>query len=66
MENFGLLIFRESCFLFKIGITSARTLYNCAIAITHEIVHQWAGDCISQNCGIQFGLMKDLHQWYHI
>lgn len=47
MENFGLIIFRASCFLFKTGVTSLRAMYNCAITITHEIVHQWAGDCTS-------------------
>ena len=47
MENFGLIIFRQSCFLYKTGVTSLRAMYNAAITITHEIVHQWAGDCTS-------------------
>ncbi|OHT00349.1 Clan MA, family M1, aminopeptidase N-like metallopeptidase [Tritrichomonas foetus] len=47
MENFGLLIFRESCFLAKKGITSLRAMYNAAITVIHEIVHQWAGDSTS-------------------
>ena len=47
MENFGLLIFRESCFLFKTGVTSTCTHCNCGITITHEIVRQWAGDWTS-------------------
>lgn len=47
MENFGLLIFRASCFLFKTGVTSLRSLYYSANTISHEIVHQWAGDCTS-------------------
>ena len=47
MENFGLLIFREKCFLAKEGKTSFRVLFNAAITVIHEIVHQWAGDSTS-------------------
>ena len=47
MENFGLLIFHESCFLAKKGVTSIRSMYNSAITVIHEIVHQWAGNSTS-------------------
>ena len=47
IENFGLILYRESCFLVKPGITSFKALLFAANCVTHEIVHQWAGDSTS-------------------
>ena len=47
MENYGLLIFRESALLAKPGVTSQSGVFWVSEVIFHEIAHQWAGDSTS-------------------
>lgn len=47
MENYGLLIFRETALLGKPGVTSQSGIYRVSEVIFHEIAHQWAGDSTS-------------------
>lgn len=47
MENFGLLIHRDTALLAKKGVTSESGLKRAAKVISHEIAHQWFGDGIS-------------------
>ena len=43
MENWGLIIYRESAFLFKEGVSSASTKQKIATAVSHELAHMWFG-----------------------
>lgn len=47
MENYGLVIGRESCIMAKIGINSADSLQWVASTVWHETAHQWAGNSVS-------------------
>lgn len=47
MENFGLLIHRDTALLAKEGVTSLDGLKRAALVIAHEIAHQWCGDGVS-------------------
>ena len=47
MENFGLLIHRETALLGKVGVSSDSALKRAALVIAHELAHQWFGDGVS-------------------
>ena len=44
MENWGLVLYRESFLLYKDGISTALDKNTIAIVISHELVHQWFGN----------------------
>ncbi|CAI4231692.1 unnamed protein product [Auanema sp. JU1783] len=47
MENWGLVIFRDSVLLYSEGSTSAITKEQIALVICHEIAHQWFGNLVT-------------------
>ena len=47
MENFGLVIARESCSLGNSKLGSLNGFMKAMKTNAHEIAHQWAGDCVS-------------------
>jgi puromycin-sensitive aminopeptidase len=47
MENYGLITFRDDCFLAKPGVTSRRGLQIATETVLHEVAHQWCGNCVS-------------------
>ena len=47
MENWGLLIHRDTTLLAKEGVTSLEGMKRAAYVICHEIAHQWCGDGVS-------------------
>ena len=44
MENWGLVLYRESFLLYKDGISTALDKNTIAVVISHELVHQWFGN----------------------
>ncbi len=47
MENWGLVTFRESAVLVDPANTSANTKQWVTIVVTHEMAHQWFGECLT-------------------
>ena len=43
MENWGLVLYRESFLLYKDGISTAQDKNTIAMVISHELAHQWFG-----------------------
>ena len=44
MENWGLVLYRESFLLYKDGISTAQDKNTIAMVISHELAHQWFGN----------------------
>ena len=44
MENWGLVLYRESYLLYKDGISTAQDKNTIAMVISHELAHQWFGN----------------------
>ena len=44
MENWGLVLYRESFLLYKDGISTAKDKNTIAMVISHELAHQWFGN----------------------
>ncbi|XP_077985458.1 aminopeptidase N-like [Glandiceps talaboti] len=47
MENWGLILYRETYFLFDPQVSSAKNKQKVAIATAHELAHQWFGNLMS-------------------
>uniref|UniRef100_A0A0K2TW69 Aminopeptidase n=1 Tax=Lepeophtheirus salmonis TaxID=72036 RepID=A0A0K2TW69_LEPSM len=47
MENWGLIIFRDSYILYDPNVTSAHKKRDTIATITHEIAHQWFGNLVT-------------------
>lgn len=47
MENWGLVTYRQTQYLYNQGVTSQSTEQAIAGTIVHEIVHMWFGDIVS-------------------
>ena len=43
MENWGLVLYRESFLLYKDKISTAQDKNTIAMVISHELAHQWFG-----------------------
>lgn len=47
MENWGLVIYRETCLLVDSLITSTQRKQWIAVIIAHELAHQWFGNLVT-------------------
>lgn len=47
MENYGLLVFKESLLLIDSANYSAQSRAECALTVCHEIAHQWFGNLVT-------------------
>jgi len=47
MENWGLITFRDTYFLYKENENKIDTMQNVALVIAHEIAHQWFGNLVT-------------------
>ncbi|XP_012269271.2 aminopeptidase N-like [Athalia rosae] len=47
MENWGLVTYRESMFLYTENVSTTATKQSIASTISHEFGHQWFGDLVS-------------------
>ncbi|KAB7497479.1 Aminopeptidase N [Armadillidium nasatum] len=47
MENWGLIIYRESSFLYDPKVAKAEDRMRAASTIAHELAHQWFGDLVT-------------------
>ena len=63
MENWGLLLFRETALLFdpKVGTTSSKQYVS--ILVTHEIAHQWFGNLVGIQWWDQLWLKEGFASW---
>ncbi|KAF5907632.1 aminopeptidase N-like, partial [Clarias magur] len=49
MENWGLIMYRESALLYKDGVSSSSDKEWVAIVVAHELAHQWFGNLVTMN-----------------
>lgn len=47
MENWGLILYRETALLYKEGVTKSKSQQWVVIVITHELAHQWFGNLVT-------------------
>ncbi|GFO19876.1 aminopeptidase n [Plakobranchus ocellatus] len=47
MENWGLIMFRENCMLYKPGVSSAVDKQLVSLVVSHELAHQWFGNLLT-------------------
>jgi aminopeptidase N len=47
MEDWGLIIFRETALLARVGVNSASELQRVAVVVAHELAHQWSGNIVT-------------------
>lgn len=47
MENYGLILFKESLVLIDSDNYSAQGRAECALTLCHEIAHQWFGNLVT-------------------
>ncbi|ESP00388.1 hypothetical protein LOTGIDRAFT_238559 [Lottia gigantea] len=47
MENWGLIIYRETAMLYKPGVSSEGNKQRVAVVVSHELAHQWFGNLVT-------------------
>ena len=47
MENWGIIIYRETALLYKTGVSSALNKETITYVIAHELAHMWFGNLVS-------------------
>lgn len=47
MENWGLIIYRETALLYDPIMSSASNLQRIAVVVSHELAHQWFGNLVT-------------------
>jgi aminopeptidase N/puromycin-sensitive aminopeptidase len=63
MENFGAITFRETDLLLDPKTTSLRVQKNAALAIVHEMAHQWFGDLVTMQWWDNVWLNEGFATW---
>ena len=63
MENFGAITFRETDLLLDPKTASFRVERNAALAIVHEIAHQWFGDLVTMQWWDNVWLNEGFATW---
>ncbi|XP_072021037.1 aminopeptidase N-like isoform X2 [Amphiura filiformis] len=47
MENWGLILYRETALLYDPKVNSATTKQHVAVVVSHELAHQWFGNLVT-------------------
>ncbi|KAK2183342.1 hypothetical protein NP493_315g04069 [Ridgeia piscesae] len=47
MENWGLIMYRETALLLENGVSSETNKERVAVVVSHELAHQWFGNLVT-------------------
>ncbi|XP_052787465.1 aminopeptidase N-like isoform X1 [Mya arenaria] len=47
MENWGLIVYRETAMLYEKGVSSEGNKQRVAVVVSHELAHQWFGNLVT-------------------